>query len=288
MGMAGRAGAGGGVAATWGGGGAAGLRQDIVASNAAETRAQAALRMGPDASQAILQRQARRKHGTELLRGCHRQRRRRSTRSGRQEADRMKSPDQTSSNRRQWLIAAAAMIGVAVFAYVLWKPKAEPVADVPADDPAPMHRPPKFNVKNQAPTEPTILPPSAATPERVAACHACEDKNRGGLCVKNMGCDGLTGEDRVLCDNLRSCLRAHAECNTTNPAFCFCGEAKGLECITAPKGPCVKEAIAATKTDDMMKASERFFRPEFPSGRASQVSACHIRACKDECLGLQL
>ena len=57
------------------------------------------------------------------------------------------------------------MIGVAVFAYVLWKPKAEPVADVPADDPAPMHRPPKFNVKNQAPTEPTIrvVAPSGLT-----------------------------------------------------------------------------------------------------------------------------
>jgi hypothetical protein len=197
----------------------------------------------------------------------------------------------STSKRAQWLIAAVAIAAVAVLAFILWDPgaheapKTKPVAEAPA---LPVRKPPKFTKYQPANKEPTILTQDAVTPERVAACHACEDKHRGGLCIKNMGCDGLNGEDRVLCDSLRSCLRAHPECNTTNPAFCYCGEAEGIKCLSTPKGPCAKEAIAAAKTEDMMKASERFYRPEFPSGRATQVSACHIRACKDECLGLQL
>jgi hypothetical protein len=106
--------------------------------------------------------------------------------------------------------------------------------------------------------------------------------------MKNMGCDGLTGEDKALCENLRSCLRAHPECNTVNPVYCYCGESQGMKCVTEPKGPCAQEAIAAAKTTDLANVSRRFWRPDFPSGRATQVSACHIRACKDECVGLQL
>jgi hypothetical protein len=192
------------------------------------------------------------------------------------------------SSLRQWLIAAVAVAGLAVLGFLFWKPEAprESQAEPAPEAPAPARRlPPKFTPH---PAEPTVLPPEAATPDKVAACRACEEKNRGGLCVKNMGCDGLTGEDKVLCDNLRSCLRAHPECNTTNPALCYCGEAKGLECVKTPKGPCAQEALAATKTSDLLKSAERYFRPEFPSGRATQVSACHIRACRQECVGLQL
>ena len=202
----------------------------------------------------------------------------------------MKPQDRSPSMRRQWLIAAAAVAGVAIIAVLFWRSeKPRPSAEEsPTEEAAPARSnlpPPKFA---PAPAEPTVVPPEAVTPAKVAACRACEEKNRGGLCVKNMGCQGLTGEDLTLCENLRSCLRAHPECNTTNPAICYCGDAKGLECTKTPKGPCAQEAVAATKTTDMLKSAERYFRPEFPSGRATQVSACHIRACKDECVGLQL
>jgi len=200
----------------------------------------------------------------------------------------MKPQDPSPSARKQWVIAGVTIAAVGVLGVLLWKSESAP-APQPVVEAAGVERqavpPPRFNPR---PTEPTVLPPAAATPERVAACRACEEKNRGGKCVKNMGCDGLEGEDRILCDNLRTCLRKHPGCNTTNPALCYCGDAKGLECVKTPRGPCAQEALAATKTTDMLKSAERYFRPEFPSGRATQVSACHLRACKEECVGLQL
>jgi hypothetical protein len=98
-----------------------------------------------------------------------------------------------------------------------------------------------------------------------------------------MGCQGLAGEDRKLCEDLLTCLRAHPECYTKNPALCYCGSAQGMECVNAPKGPCIAQALAATKTTDMTESARRFFIPAFPSGRASQVAACDVRACKQEC-----
>jgi hypothetical protein len=149
----------------------------------------------------------------------------------------------------------------------------------PFDDPdSPFYRP----------TAPTALPPGSATPERVAECHACEERNRGGLCVKNMGCDGLEGQDLLLCRSLRSCLRANPLCNTVDPALCYCGNHFNIDCLSDPIGPCMQEGVRATKTTDLYEAAVRYYRPEYPSGRASQVSACDIRACRKECLGLQL
>jgi hypothetical protein len=138
------------------------------------------------------------------------------------------------------------------------------------------------------PTEPTILPPGSATPERIAECHACEERNRGGLCNQNMGCDGLTGEDLSLCQNLRACLRANPVCNTLNPVYCYCGNHIYADCSTMADGPCLDEALAAAKTTNVSQALTRFWNSNLPSGHASQVSACHIRACRKECLGLQL
>jgi len=136
----------------------------------------------------------------------------------------MDSPESSSNKGRQWLIAAAAVAGVLVLALVFWKPEALPPPGKITDEiKQPKKPPPKF-VKENHPTEPTILPETQKTPERIAACHACEEKNRGGTCLKNMGCDGLNGEDKALCENLRSCLRAHPECNTVNPVYCYCGE----------------------------------------------------------------
>jgi hypothetical protein len=200
----------------------------------------------------------------------------------------MESPQSSSSKRRQWLIAAAAVAGVLVFALVLWNPEAVPPPSKVTKEIESPRRPPRFDVKENHPSRPTIVPETEKSPEKIAACHACEEKNRGGVCLENMGCDGLAGEDKALCENLRSCLRAHPECNTVNPVYCYCGESQGMKCVTEPKGPCAQEAIAAAKTTDLASVSRRFWRPDFPSGRATQVSACHLRACKDECVGLQL
>jgi hypothetical protein len=43
----------------------------------------------------------------------------------------------------------------------------------------------------------------------------------------------------------------------------------------------------AAKTINVSQALTRFWNSNLPSARATQVSACHIRACRKECLGLQ-
>jgi hypothetical protein len=135
-----------------------------------------------------------------------------------------------------------------------------------------------------SPANPTLL----AVADRHPSCRACEDQNRGGLCFKDMGCQGLTDPDKGLCEKLLRCLDQHPECSAKNPALCYCGTAQGMECLRAPNGPCRHEALAAAKTSDLMEGAKRFFVPAFPSGRASQVAACHVRACRDECLGVEL
>jgi hypothetical protein len=139
-----------------------------------------------------------------------------------------------------------------------------------------------------APIASAARPAAPAVASGAASCRACEDQNRGGLCVKEMGCQGLSGPDRRLCDDLLRCLDQHPECRAKDPTLCYCGTAKGMACLRAPNGPCLNQALAAAKTSDLMESARRFYVPSFPSGRAAQVAACHLRACRDQCLGVEL
>jgi hypothetical protein len=196
------------------------------------------------------------------------------------------NPDQAPQPRRNPLpVVIAAVAGLAIAAFILLRP-ASPRPSPPEVQPAtsePALRAPKLTGAALHPNEPAPAVQADAQGEAVKVCHSCEEENRGGKCLKNMGCEGLPAEDKILCENLLTCLRAHPECRTTNPNLCYCGSAQGIECVTAPKGDCLEEAMAAAKTTNPTEAGIRFFRPDFPSGRASQVVVCDIKACKQPC-----
>ena len=196
----------------------------------------------------------------------------------------MKPQDQaTRARRRQWIVAAAAAVGIALFTFILFKP--EPIAPVPTTVAASAPAAPKLTAAALRPGEPAA-PAGEAPANAQLTCQACEEKNRGGTCLPNMGCEGLAEGDKTLCENLLSCLRAHPECRTKNPNLCYCGSAQGIACVTAPKGECLEEALAAAKTTNPTEGGIRFFRPDFPSGRASQVVVCDIKACREPCAQL--
>lgn len=200
----------------------------------------------------------------------------------------MKPQDHSrSQSPRQWLIAAAAIAGVAVLTFILLKPDpATEIEAAPRSTAEEKGRPlPKFTAGSAREGDPPPAPVALSkTPyNESTACRECREKNRGEKCNRNMGCEGLAGEDLTLCQDLLTCLSAHEECFTKSPVLCYCGSAQGLACVKEPKGPCFQQALAATKTKDLTEAARRFFIPDFPSGRASQVAACGIRSCKDEC-----
>ena len=202
----------------------------------------------------------------------------------------MKPQDRSPSSRRQWLIAAVAVAGARrPWLLMFWRSEAPRAAQLEAapEAPAPRPRPPpKFT---PAPHRAHRAAAEAVTPEKVAACKACEEKNRGGLCVKNMGCDDLHGEDKTLCENLRKLPARPPRVQHHQPRPVLLRRRQGPGVRRSPRGP-LRAGGAGRHQDHATccKSAERYFRPEFPSGRATQVSACHIRACKEECVGLQL
>jgi cysteine-rich repeat protein len=119
------------------------------------------------------------------------------------------------------------------------------------------------------------------------ACFICRENRRGGAlpagCSGLMGCENLAdATDKMLCNNLRTCLYANPTCWATNPSLCYCGTAAGLDCNSMPNGPCVPQAVAAAKVPatDFNNGSIRFFNTAFPSGHASQEVICN-----NKCIG---
>jgi hypothetical protein len=201
----------------------------------------------------------------------------------------MTSDQAPQSRRNPLIIVAAAILGAGIVAFILLRPKAPEPADPgqPATVAATPLQAPKLTGAALHPTEPAAAAGSDAQSDAVKVCQTCEEKSRGAkYCHKDMGCEGLAGDDKTLCENLLTCLRAHPECRTTNPNLCYCGSAQGIDCVTAPKGECLEEALAAAKTANPTEGGIRFFRPDFPSGRASQLVVCDIKVCNDQCAGL--
>jgi hypothetical protein len=48
-------------------------------------------------------------------------------------------------------------------------------------------------------------------------------------------------------------------------------------------GPCVNQFIAAAKTDDPTLIQPRLISPNFPIGRAVNLTSCRGALCTDEC-----
>jgi cysteine-rich repeat protein len=114
------------------------------------------------------------------------------------------------------------------------------------------------------------------------ACFVCRETRRGAAlpagCSALMGCENLAdATDKMLCNNLRTCLYANPTCWATSPSVCYCGTAMGLDCNSAPNGVCVTQAVAAAKVPatDFNNGSIRFFNTSFPSGHASQEVVCN-------------
>ena len=196
----------------------------------------------------------------------------------------MNAQESTVTKRgRQWIITAAGLLGASLFVFLLVRPEGGPAGAAEegrAPSAASLAAP---RLKGAPSDEPAVGGEGASPGEAAASCHSCEEKNRGGTCVKEMGCDTLGGEDRTLCENLVKCLRAHPTCRSEDPFVCYCGPAEGIECTQAPKGECLQEIFAAAKTTDPTEAGVRFYKWDFPVGRASQLIACDINVCKDHC-----
>ncbi len=143
---------------------------------------------------------------------------------------------------------------------------------------------PAFVTPPAAP-DPAPVPKAPVVPAKaLPACTACEAENRGkDGCNADMGCESLTGEDKTLCESLLACMRNNPDCWGVNPSKCFCGTTRGTDCAKNPNGPCAAEAIAAAKTDSPLTAGLRFFKTEFPSGRATHQIVCSLSACKAQC-----
>jgi len=102
------------------------------------------------------------------------------------------------------------------------------------------------------------------------------------------GCAGLADPtDRSLCVALYNCIAAAAPaCSSAgDPTNCFCGTNQAT-CFTtagAANGVCASQFVAAAKTTDPVAIQARFVSPNFPIGRAVNLTACRGSFCGGEC-----
>jgi len=134
--------------------------------------------------------------------------------------------------------------------------------------------------------------PNAEPTSGGAMCAQCTMDNCSLGTTGTDGCCGLASTaDQVLCEMLYACIAANASSCTSagDPTVCFCGTASttaGGLCFAvkgAANGPCASLFIAAAKTDDPAQIQARFSSPNFPLGRAVNLSSCRGALCTDEC-----
>jgi hypothetical protein len=119
-----------------------------------------------------------------------------------------------------------------------------------------------------------------------AACRTCTTDNCSLGASGTDGCCGLTDPTDVqLCQTLFACIQQNAATCTSggDATNCFCGTSGGT-CFTtagAANGPCAQQYIAASKTTDPIQIQARFVSPNFPSGRAGNLSACQGALCPE-------
>jgi hypothetical protein len=118
------------------------------------------------------------------------------------------------------------------------------------------------------------------------ACATCEDTHlANGDCEMDAGCGWLTGQQRVLCDNLFNCMRATQCWRAGGPLDCFCGTATGMSCATgSANGHCKQEVQAATGSLDPIENGTRFYDFRFPAAAAATtLIACDYDQCQSVC-----
>jgi hypothetical protein len=125
-----------------------------------------------------------------------------------------------------------------------------------------------------------VPPPPVEVPPQCLECEKSHiDK---GECEPDSGCEGLGGEDKLLCQNLLNCMRA-TNCWLKDPLDCLCGTVDYVECTKGGNGVCLAEMQAATKTTDPIKNGTLFFDPTVPAGRANRLISCDKEKCRSHC-----
>jgi hypothetical protein len=139
------------------------------------------------------------------------------------------------------------------------------------------------------------LPPSHCVS---GACDQCTLDN---CFPATDGCDLIADPaDKLLCENAYACFVAKTHpgsvvpgacTNGGDPTKCWCGT-NPTTCLTdaaAANGPCRDAVVAAAKSADPGTINLRFVDPNFPLGRAVNLSSCRGSFCgtppngNDEC-----
>lgn len=119
-------------------------------------------------------------------------------------------------------------------------------------------------------------------------CDKCVNENCDSA---QAGCQAITdAADRRLCEELYTCFSdpAHDCTNQGDPLKCWCGT-NPTTCLFETKPPeaangvCAKLVYAAAKTTDPQKIRERFTDPQWPIGRAVNLTTCRGGFCPKEC-----
>ena len=131
-------------------------------------------------------------------------------------------------------------------------------------------------------------------------CHGadCEQCTTDNCFPATDGCDQIADPtDKQLCENLYTCLAAPTHPGTTvpgtcttqgDPLQCWCGT-NPTTCVTSntpptqANGPCLQQIFAAAKSTDAATIKLRFIDPNFPLGRAVNLTSCRGSFCSVEC-----
>jgi hypothetical protein len=99
------------------------------------------------------------------------------------------------------------------------------------------------------------------------------------------GCHHLASDsDRVLCQRLYCCMRAHRCVVGGDSTACWCGDLDPASCTSGsepPRGPCLAEFQAAAKSTDATQIALRTVDPTLAVGGAVNLVSCRISYCSD-------
>ncbi len=102
-------------------------------------------------------------------------------------------------------------------------------------------------------------------------------------CIVGSEGDGAlkSDSDRQLCADLYVCLRDNKCVRGGDPSPCWCGTAKGgcADGSDPANGPCLRQVIAAAKSNDPGTINIRFIDPTYPVGCAVNLAACRSNFC---------
>ena len=191
----------------------------------------------------------------------------------------------------------ATFVGIAAFAvalliYIVTRTGAPTAADKPdSDNTGEVNQARALGQKLAAalkappPAAPAGPPP---THEAGPACEKCTSDN---CAPGDDGCDAIAdATDRKVCEELYACFSdSHLNCSIKgDPLRCWCGT-NMLTCYSdtsgpgAANGPCVKQVLAAAKTNEADTIFHQFLNADLPLGRAARLNVCRGYFCSNDC-----